>query len=223
MEPQARARRRWGTLSREAVVDGALGLVDSEGLEALSMPRLARHLGTGVMTLYGHVANKADLVDALAERVLAELEPVDGKSRHWDHELAQHMRCLRRVLLRHPALGAVLAARRVATPSVFRNQEAILGLLRSAGFDRGLSVQIYFALLTYTLGFVTWEIPRVHHESEDGYGQHWQNILEGLAPDEYPTLHDLAEQLADAAGENQFEAGLSALLRGFTPVARHAR
>ena len=145
MEEQPRARRRWGSLTRETVIDGALELVDGEGLEALTMPRLARHLGTGVMTLYGHVANKADLVDALAERVLSELEVVDGQRPDWDGALASHMRCLRRVILRHPALGAVLATRRVATPSVFRDQEASLGLLRSAGFDRPTAVQIYFA------------------------------------------------------------------------------
>jgi len=220
MEKQPRERRKWGSLTREAVIDGALELVDREGLEALSMPRLARHLDTGVMTLYGHVANKADLVDALAERVLSELEAVDGDSRSWDAELAQHLRCLRRVILRHPALGVVLAARRVANPSVFRDQEASLRLLRSAGFDGPTAVQIYFALLTYTLGFVTWEIPRTRHDSQPGYRQQWHKILADLAESEYPTLHELAEQLSDAASESQFEAGLSAILRGFAPLAR---
>ena len=223
MEQQPRARRRWGSLTREAVIDGALELVDSEGPEALSMPRLARHLGTGVMTLYGHVANKADLVDALAERVLSEVEVVDGQRPDWDSALAGHMRCLRRVILRHPALGAVLAARRVATPSVFRNQEASLLLLRSAGFDRPAAVQTYFALLTYTLGFVSWEIPRAHHQSPADYRRQWQEILTDLTTSEYPTLHELAEQLPDAASESQFEAGLSALLRGFAPLARRPR
>jgi len=212
---QKRARRRWGSLTREAVVEGALELVDGEGLEALSMPRLARHLGTGVMTLYGHVANKADLVDALAERVLADLETVDGRPCDWDRGLAEHMRRLRHVILRHPALGAVLAARGLTTPSVFRNLEAGLGLLRSAGFDRRTAVQIYYALLTYTLGFLAWEIPRTHRQPQAAYGQQWQRALATLPATEYPALHELAEQLPDATGESQFEAGLNALLRGF--------
>src|SRR5262245_12846195 len=131
-EMQKQARRPWGSLTREAVVEGALELVDSHGLEDLSMPRLARHLGTGVMTLYGHVANKADLLDALAERVLADLEAVEGRPDEWEEDLADHMRRLRQVVLRHPALGAVLAAHGLTTPSVFRNLEAALRLLRSA-------------------------------------------------------------------------------------------
>lgn len=220
MEKQLRQRRKWGSLTREAVIDGALELVDREGLEALSMPRLARQLDTGVMTLYGHVANKSDLVDALAERVLSELDAVDDDSAGWDTVLAEHMRCLRRVILRHPALGAVLAARRVANPAVFRDQEASLRLLRSAGFDAPTAVQIYFALLTYTLGFVAWEIPRTRNDSQTGYRRQWQKILADLAESEYPTLHEVAEQLADAASESQFEAGLGAILRGFTPLAR---
>lgn len=219
MESQKRGRRRWGSVTREAVIDGALELVDAEGLDALSMPRLARHLGTGVMTLYGHVANKADLIDALAERVLAELEPVDDKGGKWDRKLAEQMRGLRRAVLRHPALSSVLAARRVATPSVFRNQEAVLGMLRSAGFEPREAVQTYFATLTYTLGFVAWEIPRV--QTEGGYGEQWRNILAQLATAEYPNLHDLVDELADGASETQFEAGLDALLRGFAPPARH--
>jgi TetR/AcrR family transcriptional regulator, tetracycline repressor protein len=209
------ARRPWGSLTREAVVEGALELVDREGLEALSMPRLARHLGTGVMTLYGHVANKADLVDALAERVLADLQAVDGRLRDWDRDLAEHMRRLRHAVLGHPALGAVLAARGLTTPSVFRHLEAGLGLLRSAGFDRRTSVQIYYALLTYTLGFLAWEIPRIHRQPQAAYGQQWRSALATLAATEYPTLYELAGELPDAVGEGQFEAGLAALLRGF--------
>ena len=214
VEMHKQARRRWGSLTREAVVEGALELVDSEGLEALSMPRLARHLGTGVMTLYGHVANKADLVDALAERVLADLEAVQGWPPDWDRDLAEHMRRLRQVVLRHPALGAVLAARGLTTPSVFRHLEAGLGLLRSAGFDRRTAVQIYYALLTYTLGFLAWETPRMQR-GPHAYRQQWHSAVAALAATEYPTLHELAQELPDAVSEGQFEAGLNALLSGF--------
>jgi len=212
---QQKARRPWGSLTREAVIGGALELVDNEGLEALTMPRLARHLGTGVMTLYGHVANKADLVDALAERVLADMEAVDGRPRDWERHLADHMRRLRQVVLRHPALGAVLAARGLRTPSVFRLLEAGLGLLRSAGFDRRTTAEIYYALLTYTLGFLAWEIPRMHRQPEGAYTQQWQDGLATLPAAQYPTLHELAQELPNVASERQFEAGLNALLRGF--------
>lgn len=220
------ARQPWGSLSREAVVEAALQLVDSGGMEALSMPRLAGLLGTGVMTLYGHVSNKADLVDALAERVLGELPTIDGGGAGWKSVMAEHMRALRRAVLAHPALGEVLAARGLTTPSVFRHLEAGLVVLRSAGFDRRTAVQIYYGLLTYTLGFLAWEIPRVHRQSKAAYHRQWREAVADLPQSAYPTLHELAEDLADAAGDGQFEAGLHALLSGFTtpkPRKRRAR
>jgi AcrR family transcriptional regulator len=212
-------RRKWGSLTRDAVVDGALELVDREGLEALTMPRLARHLGTGVMTIYGHIDNKADLVDALAERVLADVEVITGKPGDWERDLAEWMRHIRRVVLHHPALGAVLATRGLTTPSVFRHLEAGLGLLRSAGFDRRRAVEIYYALLTYTLGFLAWEIPRVHRQPRGAYTKQWSDAVAALPATEYPTLHELAKDLPHVATDSQFEAGLNALLHGFTAQA----
>ena len=219
---QKRARRPWGSLTRDDVIEGALEIVDRDGLEALTMPSLARHLGTGVMTLYGHIDNKADLVDALAERVLAGIEPIDTSSQDWQRPLAAWMRHLRQVLLRHPALGAVLAARGLTTPSVFHHLEACLDVLRRADIDPQTAVEIYYALLTYTLGFVAWEIPRVHRQPEAAYTQQWQNALVSLPATEYPTLHDLADELPQVAGNTQFEAGLNALLAGFKPRTTHA-
>ena len=58
------------TLSRERVIEGALALIDAEGLDAVTMPGLAKSLGVGTMSLYRHVADKDDLVNAVAERVL---------------------------------------------------------------------------------------------------------------------------------------------------------
>ncbi len=212
---QQRARRPWGSLSRDDVVEGALEIVDRDGLEALSMPRLARHLGTGVMTLYGHIDNKADLVDALAERVLTGIEPVDTSSDGWQPSLAAWFCHLREVLLQHPALGAVLAARGLTTPSVFAHLEAGLGLLRSAAVDPQTAVEILYALLTYTLGFLAWEIPRVHRQSAAAYAQQWQDALASLPITEYPTLHGLTKELKRSASDSQFEAGLHALIHGF--------
>ena len=220
---QERPRRPWGSLTREAVIDAALGLVDREGLEALSMPRLAADLDTGVMTLYGHIANKADLIDALAERVLADVEAADGEPGGWDRHLAVHMRRLREAVLRHPALGAVLAARGLTTPSVFRHLETGLGLLRSAGFEPRTAVEIYYALFTYTLGFLAWEIPRVHRQQPGDYARQWADSLAALPEADYPTLHALADQLPTAAGADQFEAGLAALLTGFNASSKRVR
>jgi hypothetical protein len=82
-----------------------------------------------------------------------------------------------------------------------------LGLLRSADAAPQTAVQIYYALLTYTLGFLAWEIPRVHHQPEALYAQQWADALTALPATEYPTLHELADELPQVASDSQFEAG----------------
>ena len=68
-----RPRAPRGTLTRERVVDAAMALIDSGGVDALSMPKLARQLGVGAMSLYGHIESKDDLLDAVVQRVLAQV------------------------------------------------------------------------------------------------------------------------------------------------------
>lgn len=219
-EEERRDRRRRGSLSRGAVVEAALALVDEEGLEALSMPRLARRLDVGAMTIYGYVANKADLVEALAERVLAGVSVPDAHPEDWAGCLAGHMRSLRAAVLAHPALGAVLAARGLATPTVFANLEASLEILRAGGFPPEEALRIYYALLAYTLGFLAWEIPRTRRQPPAAYAAQWAEALAALPADEYPRLHEVAGMVATVAGTDQFEAGLGALLRGFAGGSR---
>jgi len=64
-------------LTREKVLDAAMALASVDGLDGLSMRRLARTLGVEAMSLYNHVANKTDLLDGIAERVFAQVEPAD--------------------------------------------------------------------------------------------------------------------------------------------------
>src|SRR4051794_21061960 len=66
------------TLSRAGIVDAALALIDAEGLEAVTMPKLAERLGVGTMSLYRHVSDKDDLIDAAAERVMSDVEVPGG-------------------------------------------------------------------------------------------------------------------------------------------------
>ena len=120
------------------------------------------------------------------------------------------------VALRHPALGAVLTARGMTTPSVFHHLETGLSLLRSAGFEPRTAVEVYYALFTYTLGFLAWEIPRVHRQPPADYARQWADSLASLPAGDYPTLHELADELPTATSDSQFEAGIVAMLTGFS-------
>src|ERR671932_2361042 len=100
-----RSRRK--PLSRERVLDAAIRLADESGIESMTMRKLARALGVEAMSLYNHVESKGDLVDAMAESVMAAIElPETGE---WDDAIRTCAQSANRALLQHPwACSAVL-------------------------------------------------------------------------------------------------------------------
>jgi TetR/AcrR family transcriptional regulator, tetracycline repressor protein len=206
------------TLSRSRIVDAALGLIDAQGLAAVTMPRLAEHLGVGTMSLYRHIGDKDDLVNAVAEWVLSGVEVPDGEPDDWEGRVVGYLRALRAQALAHPALSGILADRGLTVGPVFDQLEAIHGILRAAGFSNVEAVRTFYALLTYVFGFVMWELPRVHQQSPAEYATAWNHSLDRLDPEVYPNLHAVRHQLTTTASPDQFEYGLDHLIRSLRPA-----
>jgi AcrR family transcriptional regulator len=201
------------TLSRDRVVDAALVLLDAEGLDALTMPSLAKHLGVGTMSLYRHVADKDDLVNAVAEHVLSDVAVPDGDPDDWEGRVIGYLRALREAARAHPALSLILAERGLTVGPVFDQLEAVHAILRAAGFSELDAVRTFYSLLTYVFGFVVWELPRVRRQHASAYVESWNNAIDQLDPMAYPNLHALRRQLTTTASAEQFEYGLEHLLR----------
>ncbi len=221
----ASAARRPGrvprnTLSRGRIVDAALRLIDTEGLEAVTMPRVAASLGVGTMSLYRHVEDKDDLVDAVAVQVLSGVSVPDGDPKDWESRVVGYLRSLRAQALAHPALSSILAERGLTVGPVFDQLEETHGILRAAGFSDIDAVRTFYTLFTYVFGFVIWELPRVHQQPATSYTAAWNNALDELDPDAYPNLHALREPLTTAASPDQFEYGLNHLIEGLRPLAK---
>lgn len=219
--PSGRVPRN--TLSRPRIVDAALALMDADGLEAVTMPRLAERLGVGTMSLYRHIEDKDDLVNAVAERVLSAVAVPDGEPDDWEGRVVGYLRALRAQALAHPALSGILAERGLTVGPAFDQLEQIHGILRAAGFSDLGAVRTCYALLTYVFGFVIWELPRVHQQPAASYTATWNNALDQLDPSSYPNLHALREQLTTTASPDQFEYGLDHLIASLRPNAKPAR
>lgn len=207
------------TLSRDRVVEAALGLLDAEGFEAVTMPSLAKRLGVGTMSLYRHVEDKDDLINAIAERVLSDVAVPDGEPDDWEGRVVGYLRALREAALAHPALSRILAQRGLTVGPVFEQLEAVHAILRSAGFSDVGAVRTFYTLLTYVFGFVVWELPRVHQQPAAAYTAAWNDALDQLDPEEHPNLHALRPQLSTTASTDQFEYGLARLIRSLRPPA----
>ena len=207
------------TLSRVRIVDAAVELIDAQGLNAATMPALAKRLGVGTMSLYRHVDDKNDLMNAVAERLLSDVQVPDGEPSDWEDRVVGYLRCLREVAIAHPALAHILAERGLTVGPVFDQLELVHTILRSAGFSNTDAVRAFYTMFVYVLGFVIWELPRVHEQSEDVYIDSWNAAIDRLDADSYPTMHALREALTSAASAVQFEYGLDQLVASF----RHRR
>jgi TetR/AcrR family tetracycline transcriptional repressor len=207
----ARTRRRRNSLTREAVVEAALAVVDREGMEALSMPRLARELDAGVMTLYRYVQSKQELLDALAMRAIAEVRPRATDSRDGQSILFGWGRGIHEVLLMHPGVANVLAHRAVVGPGIFRGVEGLLRQLQAAGLSEAVALRAIYTVLIYTLGFTIWEAAR---SDADVYAAQWREGFARLTPGQFPRVETVLPELGTLASEAQYEFGLQALVRG---------
>jgi len=205
------------TLSRPRVVEAGLALVDSEGLEALTMPALAARLGVGTMSLYRHVADKDDLLEAMAASVLGGVRVPPGPPDDWEGRVVGYLRSLRAEALRHPALARILADRGLTVAPVFDQLEEVHGILRTAGFSDIDAVRTFYSLLTYVFGFLLWELPRVHLQPSASYEAAWAEALDGLDPGTYPNLTALRAELATSASDDQFQFGLGRLVASLRP------
>lgn len=205
-------------LSREAILDSALVLIDREGLEALSMRRLAGEVGVGTMTLYGYFAGKQELLDALVDSVAAAA-PLPRLRGSWRGRLTTVMTHLHEALVAHPSLGRLRVSQPIATPGAFRFTEAALAALREAGFDAAAAARHFRTLFVFTFGVAVFGATATPEQRGRAAA-----ALAALPRDEYPTLTgQLGEMLESLDAPTQFEHGLELILDGIEAQAPRRR
>jgi AcrR family transcriptional regulator len=205
------------------VLSGALGLIDRDGADGLSMRRLARHLNCDPMTLYRFEPNKAALLDAVAETVLAPLR-VDATDPDWAAQLRNIARHYRRLALAHPNVVPLLVTLPLSTPlalrplGILRSLEDMLALLTGAGFAGADALHIYRALLGFLNGHVLNELQELV-DNPDETDDLLRLGLHRLPIGEFPQLRSLAPVLASYDGGAELDRGLDILLAGLATMA----
>jgi AcrR family transcriptional regulator len=200
-------------LSTPVIVSTAIEIADEQGLEQLSMPKLATRLGVGTMTIYGYVDNKEDLLDRIAERIFEGLEVPDHDD--WRQGLFRFFSDFRAAALAHPSLVRLLASGRITIPAVFDILENTFQEMTDDGVPIEEAVRIFYTALTYTIGFVFWEIPRAHSQAEGAYAQQWADLIAQLDAGRYPIITGVVTDVAPTvASPVQFDWGLSRVLTG---------
>ena len=131
-QPKTRGRRR-PPLSRDAIVDAALAILDAEGVDALTIRRLGEKLGTGSASLYWHIAGKDELCELVYDRIMGEIELPALDPARWSDQLKQLARQAYRAMLSHNDAVRLSIGRPPAGPNTLRIVEWMLALMRGAG------------------------------------------------------------------------------------------
>ncbi len=139
-------------LSKERVLDAAVALADAQGVEGLSMRKLAQELGVVPMALYKHVANKDELLDGMVDLVVGEIDPPAGGT-DWKAAMRRRVLSARGALLRHPWASRVMESRSSPTPAVLAYMDSMIGMFRAGGFTIDLTHHAMHAMGSRLLGF----------------------------------------------------------------------
>ncbi|MFG1993248.1 TetR/AcrR family transcriptional regulator [Actinoplanes sp. NPDC048988] len=144
--------RSTARLSEEGIVAAAVELADRDGLDGLSMRRLAQHLGVDAMSIYYHLRDKDALLAAMADAVVREIA-VEETEGPWTERLRALIMRARGTMLRHPWAVRVLEGRGEPTPAVLRHIDRVLGIMRAGGCSLDLAHHAIHLFGSRLLGF----------------------------------------------------------------------
>jgi TetR/AcrR family transcriptional regulator, tetracycline repressor protein len=232
MARASNARQR-EPLSREEIVRSALAVADGEGLDAVTVRRIAADHGVTHMALYWHFRGKEQLLNGIAEYLFAQIqlppaaesghsgEP--GESEPWDRRLFSTLSAMLAVLRPHPAAAQLAPARVLSSDAGLRIAEHVLGILREAGFSGEQSAVIATQLLMSVIALVTGHPGPSRGDDPQGYEAAIRArtaALTALDPAQFPNVTGIAAPLASCADDDSYyDSGLELLTGGVRAMA----
>ncbi|BAJ28125.1 MULTISPECIES: TetR/AcrR family transcriptional regulator [Kitasatospora] len=206
------------TVTRERIADAALLVLEREGLTGLSMRKVAAEIGVQAASLYWHVRNKEELLDLLNDAIIADAE-LPPRTGDWRHQYLEYGRRYRALLLAKRDAAKVVAGRLAPGPHILAVLEDQLDRLRGAGFTDADAAMASYLLSAYVQGFVLQEQSPLSATEAAGAGRGQAareagDTFRALAPDTYPNLVALADDLTDPDMNTRFEFGLQRLADG---------
>ncbi|MFF4415755.1 TetR/AcrR family transcriptional regulator [Streptosporangium sp. NPDC001559] len=201
-------------LNRDLVLEAAIRVADRGGVEAITMRRVAQELGVEAMSLYHHVPNKDAILDGVVDMVFAAIELPGAESDDWRDAIRTRALSARVILSRHSWALGLMDSRRDPGPATLRHHDAVLGVLREAGFTLPMAAHAVSLIDSYVSGFVLQEanLPvRTPDDVEEVAG----GILRRLPAEELPYLTEMIRDHALQPGYDytgEFGYGLDLIL-----------
>ncbi len=207
-----------GTLSREVILRAALRVADRDGLNGLTMRKLAAGLGASPMALYRHFRNKEEIVDGLVDVVVGDYDVTNHDETDCCDWLRETFRLMHEGLCEHPGIIPLLGGAAFSGRNATGVAEQVLAVLRKTGLDERNAALLFYSLMSYTIGAVGFANARGGETAADSPGRleeqlrHARLAFEMASRTTYPTIVALAPYLALFSTEQQFIAGLDRIL-----------
>jgi AcrR family transcriptional regulator len=202
-------------VNRERTLEVALAVADSEGIQAVTMRRLARDLGVEAASLYHYVNGKDQIFDGLVDVVAAEIE-LPKSSADWRESVSQRAHHTRSVLRRHPWSVSLMASRTSPGPATLGLLEAGIRCFREGGFSVLLAAHAVSTVDSYVHGFVLQEV-NLPFRNESELAAMTAAIMETFPASEFPYLFEMTVEHVLRPGYDygkEFDSGLSVVLNG---------
>ncbi|MBP2324483.1 AcrR family transcriptional regulator [Kibdelosporangium banguiense] len=209
------------SLTVDRIAQAGIELADAEGLTALSMRRVAKHLGVGTMSLYRYVPSKAELVEVMLDLVYAdEASWVDVGEGTWRENLEKLARGTRELHLKHKWLLQISQARPMLGPNVLASFERSLEVLTGTGLTGAEMLNVIGLVDGYVIGATRNEIDagqaaeRTGVTDEQFWAAHEPFLVEMLSTGNYPLMAGLTEDVFQEMAATSFDFGLQRVLDG---------
>ncbi|MFD8499525.1 TetR/AcrR family transcriptional regulator [Amycolatopsis sp. NPDC059657] len=214
-EPPRRASKP--QLSRDLIVKTALEILAAEGIDAVSMRRVAQALETGPASLYAHVSNKDELDELMFDRILGDAPiPAPDPSR-WAEQVKELLRAQLAAMLSHPGIAKVAWNTMVPIgPNALRHGEAMIALLRAGGLPLRQAVFAGDALSTYTKAFAYEGSVWMSGDVDQQELAQRSEYLNSLPANEFPNLLQMNGLFSGETAQERFEYALDMFLAGIS-------
>lgn len=210
-------------LSQEAIVDAAMRVLDAEGLDAVSMRRIATELGTGPASLYAHVANKDELLELMVERVAGEVRlPAAPDPGRWQEQLKEVARAVHRSMTEHRDLARAAMVGIPTGPNALRTSECLLAIMKAGSVPDMQAGWFLDRMFIYINGDAyegsLWQAKIPEGSLPEAFaGEYFTQIhdyFQSLPADRFPRITQMVDTMFSGGSEERFEFGIDLLVRG---------
>jgi TetR/AcrR family transcriptional regulator, tetracycline repressor protein len=197
--PAFRRGLRRGTLTSDMILAESLRLLDEDGIDGFSLPKLGRALGADQTAVYRHFASKDDIVLALADRLIEEAMTGFEPRECWVETLTEMAGRLRRTYLTHPAAASICSYRTTQGPAEIRTVDIIIGAMFKAGFEGAEAALMYRAVGDFALSWAGFEASfrALDERLQQRDSAAWTRAYLGVSRAEHPNIWQIRTDLPD--------------------------